>query len=104
MAAWQIATGLSIATLVPLGFLLIEELEYVSGYWGWLWRRYWYPLSLFGSTLVLSVFFVFYQVSRLASLGDVGQRIGVMDRSVREGRAGDPDLVRGLQRESGQGS
>ena len=50
MASWQVATGLSIATLVPMAFLLFDELEYLSGYWGWLWAHYWYPLGLFGTT------------------------------------------------------
>lgn len=100
MVPWQVAFGLSIATLVPLAFMLVAELEYVSGYWGWLWTRYWYPLGLLGATTVLTVFFGFYQVSRVLSLGDVGRRVQVLDQSLKEGKGGDPELVDALKRES----
>ena len=100
MTPWQVALGLSIATLVPVAFMLTNELQYLSGYWGWIWTRYWYPVSLFGSTVTLVVFFAFYQFSRVVSLGDVGRRIQVLDQSLKEGKAGDPDLVEALQRES----
>ena len=100
MVPWQVALGLSIATLVPLAFMLVDELSYVSGYWGWLWSRYWYPLGLLVSTTILSVFFGFYQLSRVLSLGDVGRRVQLLDQSLKEGKAGDPELVDALQRES----
>ena len=100
MTPWQVATGLSIALLVPSAFLLVEELGYISGYWGWLWQRYWYQLGLFFSTVVLVVYTTFYQFSRVLSLGDIGRRIQVLDRSLKEGKVGDPELVDALQREA----
>ena len=42
---------------------------------------------------------VYYQLARSLFLGDVGSRIEVLDRSVREGRGGDAELSAALQRE-----
>ena len=83
MTPWQVAFGLTIALFVPIGFGVSKELEYLSGYWGWLWSQYWYSLGLFLSTTFLVFFFGFYQVARVLSLGDVGSRIKVS--IVREG-------------------
>ena len=47
----------------------------------------------------LGVMFGVYTVARTLVLGDVGSRISVLDKTIREGRAGDADLSAALQRE-----
>ena len=100
MQPWQVSVGLSIVVLVPLGAGVMFELNYLSGYWSLVWGRYGYHLA----TVVLTVYFVclfgIYQITRSLSLGDVGSRISVLDRTIRAGRAGDPELSAALQREA----
>ena len=100
MTPWQVAVGFTIALALPALYLVTLELDYLSGYWTFIWGRYWYHLTLFVGTALLLTFFGLYQVARVLSLGDVGRRVQVLDRSIREGKTGDPDLVEGLRRET----
>ncbi len=99
MAPWQVALGFSIVLLVPLGFGLSYELNYLSGYWGLVVGRYGYHVASVVLMVYSVSFFGIYQIARSLSLGDVGSRLSVMDRSAREGRAGDAELSEALQRE-----
>ena len=100
MAPWQVAVGFSIVLLVPLGAIVVYDLSYLSGYWGLVLGRYGYHVA----GVVLTIYFMsllgIYQVTRSLNLGDVGSRLEVLDRSAREGRAGDADLSEALQREA----
>ena len=100
MAPWQVAVGLSIVLLVPLGAVVIYDLSYLSGYWALVFGRYGYHIVGVVLTVYFMSLFGIYQVTRSLNLGDVGSRLEVLDRSAREGRAGDADLSEALQREA----
>ena len=100
MQPWQVSLGLSIVALVPLGALVMYELNYLSGYWSLAWSRYGYHLACVVLSVYCACVFGIYQITRSLTLGDVGSRLTVMDRTFREGRAGDPDLSAALKRES----
>ena len=99
MQPWQVSIGLSLVALVPLGFALGYELNYLSGYWSLVWRQYGYHLACAVLSVYFAFFFGIYQITRSLTLGDVGSRITVMDRTFREGRAGDRELSAAMQRE-----
>ena len=99
MQPYQVAVGLSMATLGPLAYFTASHLSFVSGYWGWLFTQYGYQIGLLISTVFLATFFGFFQIARVLSLGDVGSRIEVLDKQLREGRGGDAELVDALHRE-----
>lgn len=99
MAPWQVAVGLSFVILIPLGVFVGAELSYLGGYWEFVLARYGYHVANVALTVYFGSVFGVYQVVRSLSLGDVGSRLAVLDRTVREGRGGDPELSKALQRE-----
>lgn len=99
MQPWQVSLGFSLAILLPLYFVVSHELTYLSPYWPQVWARYGFHIVSVTLMVYLGVVFGIYQVARLLVLGDVGSRITVLDRTIREGRAGDAELSDALQRE-----
>ena len=99
MQPWQVSLGFSLAILLPLYFVVSRELTYLSPYSPQVWDRYGFHIVSVTLMVYLGVVFGIYQVARLLVLGDVGSRITVLDRTIREGRAGDAELSDALQRE-----
>ena len=99
MHPWQVAFGLSLASVVPLAYYVWSDLGYLSGLWGIAWSYYSFHLVAVPSATVLLMSATYYMVARALFFGDVGTRIQVMDRSAREGRGGDPELSAALARE-----
>ena len=99
MAPWQIAFGLSIVFVACAFFYLSSELSYLGRYWPDIIARYGLHLVLFVASSVFVVFFALYAVARKLSLGDIGSRVALLDRSYREGKGGDPELSEALKRE-----
>ena len=86
MHPWQVAFGLSLASVVPLAYYVVTDLGYLSGYWSIAWSHYGFHLLAVPSATVLLMSTAYYMVARLLFLGDVGSRIDVLDR--RNGNAG----------------
>ena len=99
MQPWQVSFGISLAVIAPVMFMVMEELTYLSSYWGLAWGHYGIHILTVPLMFSLAVIFGIYALARTLVLGDVGSRIGVLDKSIREGRAGDADLSTALQRE-----
>ena len=99
MQPWQVSLGLSVATVLPIAFFLIDGLRYFNGYWGYLWQQYAFHLVAVPLAALFGCVFGFYHLARVLFLGDVGSRIGVLDRSIRTGEGGDPELAAALRRE-----
>lgn len=99
MQPWQVSLGLSLAIIVPLVYFLAYELNYLDGYWHLVLRHYAFHLVSVVLAVYLTIVFGLYALARTLVLGDVGQRVTIMDKTIREGRAGDPGLTRMLQQE-----
>ena len=99
MHPWRVSFGLSLASVVPLAYFVWTDLGYLAGLWRIAWSHYSFHLVVVPSATVLVMAMAYYQVARLLFLGDVGTRIQVLDRSIREGRGGDPELSEALGRE-----
>lgn len=99
MHPWQVAFGLSLASVTPLAYFVWSDLGYLSGFWEIAWSHYGFHIVAvpLASTLLMSS--LYYMLARSLFLGDVGSRLEVMDRSIREGRSGDVDLSEALGRE-----
>lgn len=102
MQPWQVSLGLSIVILVPGGVFVSYELGYLTGYWGLVMDLYGYHVVVSVASVYLLTVFGVYQLARSLSLGDVGSRISVLDRTIREGRAGDAELSEALRREAAE--
>ena len=99
MHPWQVSFGLSIATVLPLAYLVWSDIRYLESLWAIAWSHYAVHLVLVPSATVLLMVMAYYQVARVLFLGDVGTRVQVLDRSIREGRGGDAELADALGRE-----
>ena len=99
MQPWQVSLGLSVATVLPAAFLLVDTLLFIEPFLGLYWDYYSLYVVLMPVTAVLLVVFGYYHVARVLFLGDVGSRLRVMDKSIRSGSAGDPELAAALERE-----
>ncbi len=99
MHPWQVAFGLSLASVSPLAYFVLSDLGYLAGLWQIAWSHYSFHLVAVPSATVLLMVTAYYQVARSLFLGDVGTRIQVLDRSIREGRGGDAELSEALGRE-----
>ena len=99
MHPWQVAFGLSLATVLPLGFFVWEDIRYLDGLWYLARQHYGFHLLTVPVASAVLMTTIYYQVARTLFLGDVGTRIQVLDRSIREGRGGDQDLSDALGRE-----
>ena len=99
MQPWQVSFGVSLAVIAPVMFMVYEELAYLASYWHLAWGYYGIHMLMVPLMFMLAVMFGVYALARTIVLGDVGSRIGVLDKSIREGRAGDEELSLALQRE-----
>ena len=99
MHPWQVSLGLSIATVIPLAYILYRQIAYLDGFWPIVWEYYAFHVVTVPAAGVLLMVFGYYQIARVFFLGDVGSRIQVMDRSIRSGQGGDPELSDALSRE-----
>ena len=78
---------------------MTAELAYMAGYWPLLWGYFGIHLVFVPAMVWAGVVFGVYSLARMLVLGDVGSRITVLDKTIRQGRAGDAELSRALQRE-----
>ena len=99
MQPWQVSLGLSIATILPGGVLFYRAVGYLDGFWPVVWEYYAFHVVTVPAACVTALVFGYYQLARVFFLGDVGSRIQVMDRSIRAGQGGDPELAAALRRE-----
>ena len=99
MQPWQVSFGVSLALLVPAAFAVHAELAYLGPFWPLVWQHYGFHLLAVPLMVYLGVVFGVYSVARTLVLGDVGSRITVLDKTIRQGRAGDAELSQALRRE-----
>ena len=99
MQPWQVSTGLSLALLIPLYLAVSYELSYMAPFWSLAWQSYAFHLITVPLAVYMAVVFGIYQIARVLVLGDVGSRLAVFDKTIRQGRAGDAELSKALVRE-----
>ena len=99
MQPWQVSLGITALVFIPGAAMVYWELQYLDGFWNIVWELYGFHIVSSVSMIYLVVGAGVYQIVRSLSLGDVGSRIQVLDKTIREGRAGDAELSEALQRE-----
>ena len=95
----RFCVGMTLVVLVLTGVLLAAEFDYLGEFWIVLWGDHALRLVLMGAAWVLCVVAGTYQLARVLVLGEVGQRVGLLERAMRRGQGGDPELRRALDRE-----
>ena len=99
MQPWQVSFGLSLATLFPAGWYVMSELAFIRPYFAFAWELYGSRLVVIAMAASVAVIWIYYALAHMLSLSDVGSRIDVLDRAIRDGRIGDRELQDALRRE-----
>ena len=95
----RFCVGMSVVVLVLTCVLLAGQFDYLGEFWIVLWADHGLRLVLMGAAWVSCVVAGTYQLARVLVLGEVGQRVGLLERAMRRGQGGDPELRRALDRE-----
>lgn len=99
MQPWQVSVGLSFAVVFTTFWYVYTDVAYLTPYAVYAWEQYGARVVMLAVAFVLTVAWLFYTVAHVFSMSDVGSRIDVLDRAIRDGRIGDGELQDALRRE-----
>ena len=100
MQPWKVSIGLTITALGVALIFGLPELAYLKPHWKVLIRDYWLTITLYGGLAVVSLAFSIYAAARSLGLADLGRKVDLVERSIRRGEGGDPELAEALHNQS----
>ena len=100
MQPWKVSIGLTVTALGVAVIFGLPELSYLKPHWKVLLRDSWRPITLYGGLAVVSFAFSIYAGARSVGLADLGRKVDLVERSIRRGEGGDPDLAATLHSQS----
>ena len=95
----RFCVGMTLVVLALTGVLLVTQFDYLAEFWTVLWADHAVRLSVMVLAWLMTVAAGTYQLARVLVLGEVGQRVGLLERAMRRGQGGDPELRDALDRE-----
>ena len=95
----RFCVGMTLVIVTLTGVVLASRFDYLGEFWIVLWGDHAPRLVVMAAAWVLSVVAGTYQLARVLVLGEVGQRVGLLERAMRRGQGGDPELREALDRE-----
>ena len=95
----RFCVGMTLAVVTLTGVGLASRFDYLGEFWIVLWADHAVRLVVMATAWALSVVAGTYQLARVLVLGEVGQRVGLLERAMRRGQGGDPELREALDRE-----
>ena len=99
MTPGRFSVGMTLVIVVLGGTALAVEFEYLSLFRAYVVAEHGLRLGAMGLAAFLAVASGTYQLARVLLLGEVGERVGLLERTMRRGRGGDPELREALARE-----
>lgn len=99
MTANQGALGLSLVVWGLLGMAFMHHMEWMRPHMGLLLGAYGGWISAYLAAGALCVYAAIYWLVRKLGLGDLGRRMGVLERDLGRDAAHDPELARALARQ-----
>ena len=99
MTPGRFCVGMTLVVLVLVGTAVVVEFGYLSAFRSYLVGEHGVRLGLMGAAAFLGVASGTYQLARVLALGEVGERVGLLERTMRRGKGGDPELREALARE-----
>ena len=99
MTPGRFSLGMTLVIVVLGGTALAVEFRYLSAFRVYVVAEHGLRLGLMAAAAFLAVAGGTYQLVRLLSLGEVGERVGLLERAMRRGKGGDPQLREALARE-----
>ena len=94
-----VALGLTVTVLALTALLAVPQFEYLAPHTRVLVSQYWPALSAYGALAVLALIVAIYATARAAGLADLGRKVDLVERSIRRGAGGDPELAEQMQQQ-----
>ena len=92
-----VALGLTVTILALTALLAGPKFAYLAPHTRVLVSQYWPALTAYGVLAVLTVIVAIYATARAAGLADLGRKVDLVERSIRRGAGGDPELAGQMQ-------
>ena len=94
-----VAVGLTVTILALTALLAGPQFVYLASHTRVLVSEYWPAFTAYGALAVLSLIVALYATARAAGLADLGRKVDLVERSIRRGAGGDPELAEQMQQQ-----
>ena len=94
-----VALGLTVTILALTALLAGPQFAYLAPHTRVLVSAYWPALAAYGALAVLTLVVAIYATARAAGLADLGRKVDLVERSIRRGAGGDPELAEQMQQQ-----
>ena len=88
-----VALGLTVTLLALAALLAGPSFAFLAPHTRVLVFEYWPALAAYGGLAVVSFVVALYATARAAGLADLGRKVDLVERSIRRGAGGDPELA-----------
>ena len=88
-----VALGLTVTLLALAALLAGPSFAFLAPHTRVLVFEYWPALAAYGGLAVVSLVVALYVTARAAGLADLGRKVDLVERSIRRGAGGDPELA-----------
>ena len=96
MKPWRVALGVTMTIAALAAWGLWVELAYLRPFWRVLLSDYGWYIGAHGSLALATLATGIYIAARSLSLGAIGRKVDVVERSIRRGAGQDPELSQKL--------
>ena len=94
-----VALGLTVTLLALAALLAGPSFAFLAPHTRVLVFEYWPALAAYGALAVVSLVVALYATARAAGLADLGRKVDLVERSIRRGAGGDPELAAQMQQQ-----
>ena len=94
-----VALGLTVTLLALTALLAGPSFAFLAPHTRVLVFEYWPALAAYGALAVVSLVVALYATARAAGLADLGRKVDLVERSIRRGAGGDPELAAQMQQQ-----
>ena len=94
-----VALGLTVTVLALTALLAGPSFAFLAPHTRVLVFEYWPALAAYGALAVVSLVVALYATARAAGLADLGRKVDLVERSIRRGAGGDPELAAQMQQQ-----
>ncbi len=94
-----VALGLTMTALALAALLAGPSFAYLAPHTRVLLSQYWPAFTAYGALALVSLVVALYATARAAGLADLGRKVDLVERSIRRGDGGDPELAGQMQQQ-----
>ena len=95
----HVALGLTATVLALIALVGGEQVAYLLPHSRVLAALYWPQLAAYGGLAVAGFVFLLYAAARAMGLADLGRKVDLVERSIRRGAGGDPELAQQMRQQ-----